>query len=106
MKLVTSKKVTLFLTYLGRDGAERARLNLAEGLAYQGLQADCALLQARGSHLHKVLITVRIIDLVASWPCLSLSNLARCLRTENPLALISGIHYANEIAVVGDRRTL
>jgi glycosyltransferase involved in cell wall biosynthesis len=99
VKTAKSGKVALFLSYLGGGGAERVMLNLAEGFSQQGLRVDLILAKAWGPHLHKVPKFIRVIDLNASRPLLSLPKLVSYLRREQPLALISGMHYANEIAI-------
>ena len=56
-----------------------------------------------GPHLWKVPSTVRVVDLNASRPLLSLPKLAQYLRREQPLALLAAMHYANEIAILAKR---
>ncbi|MCG8367668.1 MAG: glycosyltransferase [Pseudanabaenales cyanobacterium] len=98
-----SPRVALFLSYLGGGGAERVMLNLATGFVQSGFQVDLVLAKAWGPHLWKVPSTIRVVDLGASRPLLSLPKLARYLKQEQPYALLSAMHYANEIAVLAKR---
>lgn len=98
-----SERVALFLSYLGGGGAERVMLNLASGLVEQGLQVDLVLSKAWGPHLWKVPKSVNIVDLGASRPIASLPPLVNYLKRKKPLALLSAMHYANEIAVLAKR---
>ncbi|ASC70752.1 Glycosyltransferase type 1 [Halomicronema hongdechloris C2206] len=100
---MNSKRVALFLSYLGGGGAERVMLNLAKGFLDSGLQVDLILAKAWGPHLWKVPSGVTLVDLGASRPLLSLPNLVRYLGREQPAALIAAMHYANELAIVAKR---
>lgn len=99
----SSQKIALFLSYLGGGGAERVMINLARGLVDQGLKVDLVLGKAWGPHLSKVPNEVRVVDLGASRPLMSLPALVRYLKQEQPLALLSAMHYANEIALCARR---
>lgn len=101
--LAESKRVALFLSYLGGGGAERVMLNLAKGFVQSGLEVDLVLGKAWGPHLWKIPETVRVIDLNASTSLMGVPKLARYLRQERPHALLSAMHYANEIAVMAKR---
>lgn len=103
MKSVKSRKVAIFLAYLGGGGAERVMLNLADGFVQEGLQVDLVLSKAWGPHLQKVPSTVRMVDLDASRPLLSIPKLVSYLRQERPHTLFAAMHYANEIAILAKR---
>ncbi|NJL86467.1 MAG: glycosyltransferase [Leptolyngbyaceae cyanobacterium SM1_1_3] len=96
-------RIALFLSYLGGGGAERVMLNLAEGFVQCGWQVDLVLAKAWGPHLWKVPAAVRVVDLGASRPLLSLPKLVQYLQREQPQTLLSAMHYANEIAVLAKR---
>ncbi|MDJ0702074.1 MAG: glycosyltransferase [Leptolyngbyaceae cyanobacterium MO_188.B28] len=98
-----SQRISLFLSYLGGGGAERVMLNLAMGFIQHGFEVDLVLSKAWGPHLWKVPSTVRVVDLGASRPLLSLPKLTQYLKREQPLALLAAMHYANEIAVLAKR---
>ena len=97
------KRIALFLSYLGGGGAERVMLNLAGGFTQHGLQVDLVLSKAWGPHLWKVPSNIRIVDLDASRPVLSLPRLVQYLTQNKPQALLSAMHYANEVAVLAKR---
>jgi glycosyltransferase involved in cell wall biosynthesis len=96
-------RVAIFLIYLGGGGAERVVLNLALGLVKQGLAVDLVLSKAWGPHLWKVPNEVKIVDLKASNLLATQFALVRYLRQEQPTALLSAMHYANEIAILAKR---
>ncbi|MBW4575412.1 MAG: glycosyltransferase [Aphanothece sp. CMT-3BRIN-NPC111] len=96
-------RVALFLRYLGGGGAEAAMANLARGFAQQELNVDFVLSQAGGPHQWKVPPDVRIVDLGSSNNFASLKALMRYLRQEQPVALLSALHFNNEIAVAAKR---
>lgn len=96
-------RIAIFLLYFGGGGAERVLLNLGCGLAEQGFQIDLVLGKAWGPHLKKVPPQIRIVDLQASQTLASLLALSRYLRQERPLALLSAMHYGNEMALWAKR---
>ncbi|AFZ44040.1 glycosyl transferase group 1 [Halothece sp. PCC 7418] len=96
-------RITLFLSNLGGGGAERVMLNLASGITQQGIDVDLVLGQAWGPHLQKVPSTVRLIDLKAAGFLAKSFALAKYLKQEQPFALISAMHYGNEIALWAKR---
>lgn len=98
-----SPRIALFLRYLGGGGAEVAMVNVARGLVEQGLKVDFVLSQAGGPHQWKVPPEVRIVDLGNSGILASLTGLMRYLRREKPVALLSALHFNNEIAVAAKR---
>ncbi|MGP1372624.1 MAG: glycosyltransferase, partial [Almyronema sp.] len=99
----SKNRIALFLTYLGGGGAERVMLNLAEGFVSQGWQVDLVLARAWGPHLWKVPAAVRVVNLGSSRPLLSLPKLVQYLQQTQPQALLSAMHYANEIAILAKR---
>ena len=98
-----NNNVALFLRYLGGGGAERVMLNLASGFVQNGLKVHLVLGKAWGPHLKKVPPEVQIIDLQASGVLSTTLGLVKYLRKEQPVALLSALHYANEIAVWSKR---
>lgn len=92
-------RVALFLRYLGGGGAEVAMVNVARGFVEQGLKVDFVLCQAGGPHQWKVPPEVRIVNLGSSGTLANLTALMRYLRQERPIALLSALHFNNEIAV-------
>lgn len=98
-----SARVALFLRFLGGGGAERVILNLARGFTERGLEVDLVLSSAGGPHLWQVPPEVRIVDLGAPSLSTSLPALVRYLQRERPGALLSTLHYTNEIALWAKR---
>ena len=92
-------RIALFLRYLGGGGAERVMLNLACGLFQYGVKVDLVLGKAWGPHLEKIPPEVQLIDLGASGLLSTTLALTQYLRREQPLVLLSGLHYTNEIAI-------
>ncbi|WP_017304929.1 glycosyltransferase [Spirulina subsalsa] len=91
--------VALFLRYLGGGGAERVMLNLAQGLLDEGLNVDLVLGQAWGPHLEKIPSKLRLINLDSASAWQIVFTLRKYLKTEQPKALLSALHYSNEIAI-------
>ncbi len=89
-------------------------LNLACGIAKQGVKVDLLLTKAEGEYLNRVPNEIRLIDFNAAnfgkdrifnlptglASTGSLTKLIGYLKQEQPLALISATHYPNEIAVI------
>ncbi len=107
-------QVALFLRNLNGGGVERIMLNLACGMAQQGVQVDLVLIKAEGIFLPQVPPSVRIVDLetkeidknrsfkfpTSLQSITSLPKLIRYLKNERPAALLSASHYPNEIAIL------
>jgi glycosyltransferase involved in cell wall biosynthesis len=96
-------RISLFLRYLGGGGAERVMLNLARGFVQYGLKVDLVLGKAWGPHQEKVPPEIRVVDLKASGLLSTTMALVRYLRQDRPVAMLSALHYANEIAVWAKR---
>ncbi|MBO9998474.1 MAG: glycosyltransferase [Cyanobacteria bacterium SID2] len=100
VKSTDRPKIALFLSYLGGGGAERVNLNLAQGAIDRGFAVDLVLGKAWGPHLPKVPPNVRVVDLNAGRTLAMLPALVNYLKRERPAALLSAMHYANEIAIL------
>ncbi|MBW4575413.1 MAG: glycosyltransferase [Aphanothece sp. CMT-3BRIN-NPC111] len=98
-----SPNVALFVYSLDGGGAERVMANLACTFVKQGLKVDLVLIQAKGPYLAQIPPEVRIIELKASQTSTSLPDLIRYLRRERPTALLSTMHYGNEVALWAKR---
>lgn len=98
--MISSKRrLSLFLPSLAGGGAEKAMINLAQGLAQRGFRVDLVLARAEGPYLAQVPDSVRVVDLGAARMLLSLPALTRYLREERPDALLSTLDYANIVAL-------
>lgn len=91
--------VAFYLRLLYGGGAERVVVNLMQDFVEQGIKVDLVMNTASGPYLNQVDPRVRIVNLQTPRLLLSLPKLAGYLRRERPTALISGLHYANEIAL-------
>lgn len=91
--------LALFLPSLEGGGAERVMANLAEGFAGRGVPTDLVLASAKGPYLAQLSGSVRIVDLKAPRVLASALPLARYLRSSRPRALLSGLDYANLVAL-------
>jgi glycosyltransferase involved in cell wall biosynthesis len=97
------KKICLFIHNLGGGGAERAFVNLANGLAARGLSVDLALIKAEGPYLAEVSQAVRVVHIRTPWlPGLNILSMiwativfARYIRTAKPVAVLSAFPHLN-----------
>jgi glycosyltransferase involved in cell wall biosynthesis len=96
----TAPHVALFLRYFGGGGADLAMAYLARGFLDAGLKVDFLLSQPGGTHMWKIPSEARIIDLGGFGNFATFKGLSRYLKKENPKALLSALHFNNEIAVV------
>lgn len=124
-----SRKIAIFMRSLGGSGgAERAMLNLANGLLDQGQRVDMVMARRVGHFLNELSPSVRVVDLkvrsareslkllpflgrdawfwarmvLASKPHFvlgALPGLTRYLREEQPDVLISALDYPNAVAI-------
>jgi glycosyltransferase involved in cell wall biosynthesis len=97
------KRLAIFMHGLYEGGAERAILNLAEGMAGRGYLVDLVLARATGPFLSQIPNGVRMIDLNASRVLYSWIPLIRYIQKQSPDALLSAIDYTNVIALMAQR---
>ena len=98
-----SGPVALFLPTLVGGGAERVTVNLARGLSEVGHDVDMVVASAEGVFVDRLPNGVRLVELGAHRTAASLLPLARYLRRERPMALLSALNHANVIAVLASR---
>ena len=91
--------LAIFITSLDGGGAERVLVNLARGLAEQGLSVDLVLVKAQGSFLSLVPPEVRIVDLKAKRLLLCLPGLLSYLKENRPVAMLSAVQDTNIVAL-------
>ncbi len=96
-------RIAFYLRLLYGGGAERVMVNLMHGFVQRGLKVDLVLNTVDGPYLAQVPSEVTIVDLKAPRLLGGLPKLARYLRQEQPTALLSGLHYMNEIALWAKR---
>lgn len=93
-------RVSIYLPSLNGGGAERVMTTLANAISERGYGVDLILASAQGPYLGNVSDRVRIVDLEAGRVFKSLLPLARYLRRERPVALLSAMNHANVVAVM------
>ncbi len=91
--------IAIFMPDVGGGGAERVNLNLAKGFVEAVHRVDLVLSDARGEYLNVVPNSVRIVNLGAGRVLKSIFPLSDYLRRESPDALLSGLNYANLVAL-------
>lgn len=95
-----SSTIAFYLVYFGGGGAERVLINLASGFVEQGYQVDFVLGNAWGRHIDKIPPELTVVDLKAKGNLGNIWHLSKYLQKKQPKALIAGMHFANEIAIV------
>ncbi|MBE9178834.1 glycosyltransferase [Oculatella sp. LEGE 06141] len=96
-------RIAFFLRSIGGGGAEGAMINLARGFAERGYKVDFVLGSASSPHLWRIPPEVKIVDLSAPSLPASFNALKQYLRQEQPIALLSALHYSNEVAILAKR---
>ncbi|WP_202223491.1 glycosyltransferase [Okeania sp. KiyG1] len=91
--------IAIYLRLLSGGGAERVMVNLMQAFVERGLSVDLIMNTVDGPYLSQVPPEVRIVDLKSPRLLPGLPILAGYLRRERPIALLSGLHYNNEIAL-------
>jgi glycosyltransferase involved in cell wall biosynthesis len=95
----SQKRLAILVPDMTPGGAERATLNLVQGVARHGYTVDLVLARAVGSLLAEVPESVRVVDLKASRALASLPALVRYLRRERPHTLYSVLNHTNIVAL-------
>jgi glycosyltransferase involved in cell wall biosynthesis len=93
------RRVACFISDLADGGAQRAVVKLVGGMRARGLGVDVVLVNNEGTHLRRVDVGARIIDLASGRVAKAVVPLARYLRRETPSALVSFLSHANVAAV-------
>lgn len=91
--------VAIFLRCLFGGGAERVMVNLANSFIECGLKVDLVLAHKSGPYLSLVAPSIRIIDLKSPQLAASIPKLISYLQQEQPLSMLSALHYPSEIAI-------
>ena len=95
-----SPHITFYLYDLAGGGAERIAVNLMRSFVELGLKIDLVLnTKTNSPYLSMVSPEVRILELKA-WYRRGLLKLITYLRQEQPMVLISSLHYSNEVAIL------
>ncbi|NJL56492.1 glycosyltransferase, partial [bacterium] len=94
------KRVSLFLANLKEGGIQRVIVNLARRFTELNLKVDLVVDRAVGPFVDKVCAGIRIVDLKSPRLRKSVSLVANYLKEENPVGIISNMHYNTEIAIL------
>lgn len=94
-----SPRIAVFLATSGHSGVDRIMANLIPELARQGARVDLLKVRNHGPHLETVPEGVRVIELGSKHANTSLLAVARYLRLERPLALLSDKDRVNRTAL-------
>ena len=89
----------LLLPSFHGGGFERVMLNIADGLAVQGLAADLVVAWPEGSYADQVPRGVRVVPLEAPRMLRAMPSLVAYLRRERPRSLLAGLEHANVLAI-------
>lgn len=98
-KMLRQTEIALFMPNFAGGGAERVMINLAAGLADQGLEVDLVVARASGPLKNSVSPQVRVIDLGSASTIKSLPALVRYLKENQPKAILSALEHANVVAI-------
>lgn len=98
-----SSHIAIYLHCLFNGGIEQMMQNLTRNFIERGLKVDLVLNFPGAVELWDFPPEVRIVDLDARRVAARLPNLIRYLRQEQPVALLSANHYANEVALCAKR---
>lgn len=94
------RRLAIFLPTLNGGGAERVMVTLANAFAARGFKVDLVLATATGPYLKDVAPSVRVVDLQADRVIKALVPLARYIRRERPMAMLSAMGHANVVALL------
>jgi len=97
------KTITLFAPFFKQGGVERCMLDLSKGFSERGFAVDLVVATKASAYISEISPRVRLIELRARNPILSLPRLMQYLQTTRPVAIISGLTPANLVAVSARR---
>ena len=86
--------VALFLADLTGGGAERAMLNLGEGIARKGVRVDLVLSSKEGDYVNEIPANMNLVDLRSGRVLRAIAPLVRYLRHFRPDVMLSTLHHA------------
>jgi glycosyltransferase involved in cell wall biosynthesis len=94
------KRIAFFLPTLHGGGAERVAVNLLKGIVERDITVDLVLANAEGPYLDQLPAQVRLVNLAAGRVIKAIAPLARYLKENRPIALLSHMNHANVVAVL------
>jgi glycosyltransferase involved in cell wall biosynthesis len=94
------EKIALFMPSFAGGGTERVFLSLARGFSDRGKKVDLIVADSTGELKTQMDERVRVFDLQSKRVSLCLPRLVNYLQKEKPSILLSGLTYANIIAIL------
>lgn len=92
--------ITIYLYSFYDGGAERVIVNLMQGFVSKGVKVDLLVnTKTNSSYFKMVPSEVRVFEFNVGYRK-GLSKLINYLKSEQPTALLSALHYSNEIAIL------
>ena len=92
-------RVAFYMRLLYGGGAERVVVNLMAGMVARGIAVDLVLNTVSGPFMSQVPDEVNVVDLAAPRMVEGLPKLVNYLKSVQPDALITGLHYNSEISL-------
>ena len=92
-------RLAILVSTMGGGGAQRSMLRLAGALAQRGYAVDLVLGRAGGHYETELSAGVRVVHLHARRLLLGVPALARYLRRERPVALLTCLDYVNIVGL-------
>ena len=96
---MSERRIAFFLPTLAGGGAERVALNLLKGMLERDVPLDLVLADAEGPYLDQVPDRVRLVNLDTGRVTKAIPALARYLKENQPVALLSHMNHANIAAI-------
>ena len=99
-KYITKDRIAIFLLYMSAGGAQQVIMNLARALLREGFTVDLVLASVETEHMGHIPEGVNVVDLQSKREYRAVTRLSGYLRRERPQVLLSGLHLANEVAIL------
>ncbi|UEM02018.1 glycosyltransferase [Skermanella rosea] len=93
-------RIAVFLQDLYGGGAERVMLALATGIARRGYPVDLVLVRREGAYVDDIPPGIRVVELGTRRTVNSVVALARYLRRERPVVLLTALVHVNIAALL------
>ncbi|MEA3278432.1 MAG: glycosyltransferase [Pseudomonadota bacterium] len=97
---MTVRPIAVFVATSGHSGVDRVMTNLVRQWAAWGLRVDLLQVRGHGPHIADPPANLRLVDLGARHVLSALPALARYLRRERPVALLSDKDRVNRTAIL------
>jgi glycosyltransferase involved in cell wall biosynthesis len=98
-----ARPISIFVPSFVGGGAERAMINLANGMHEQGCEVDFVVATTEGPYRNELKAGIRLVDLQAGRVIAAVPGLVRYLRTRRPVCLFAALDHANLAAVMARR---